>query len=247
MSEKEVKIPLNLTDKPHLLNAIKTDKVLAKEVMETFAELMNEAFDPEKGIAWAYLPKKFNEGLTFRDLIKGILRGSLDLKSINPDAYDAIKEEVHPLSMLTPRWNYLENKFSYTNWRSHFRQPKDAVVDCETIANIFRKMLRYTKYVKIDELAWALVNKQIATFEGLGERNVENLPFVPALRYQQNLKGDLYVGTFLDDIGFFDCGSWLQGNDTQCPSCNHPESIVSIGTKYKGCLDCNAGFVEDSI
>ena len=121
----------------------------------------------------------------------GILRGSLDLKDINPDGYDAIKEEVHPLSMLMPRRDYLNGGIRRYEWRNHFRLPKNAPVNEDTIATIFRKLLRYYKYVNIDDLAYALVNNQIKTFEGLGERNIETLPFVPALRYQQAKFGNL--------------------------------------------------------
>jgi hypothetical protein len=239
--EKEVKIPLNLTDKPHLLQAIKENKVLAKEVMETFAELMDEAFDPAKGIRWADLPKKFSEELTFKELIKGVLRGSLDLKDISPDTYEVYKEEVHPLSMLMPRRDFLNGGVKRYEWRSHFRLSKDSPVNEETIANIFRILLRYYRYVKVPDLAQAIINNQISTFRGLGERNVELLPFVPALRYQQTLKGDLSVGIFFDNVGFLNCGDWLYGDSTECPCCQDPE-VINIGTKYKGCMSCNAGF-----
>lgn len=228
-------------DKPNLERMLKENPKLAKEVIGTFVEMMEEACDPEKGLMWAELPQLFSESLTFNMLIKGILRGSLDLKDINPDDFDVIKEEVHPLSMLMPRKDYLNGGMRRYNWRNHFRLPQDAEINEETIATIFRTLLRYYKYINVKTLANALINNQIATFQGLGERNVELLPFVPALRYQQAKFGDLHVGKFLENIGFLDCGDWLYGDENECPCCQHPE-VMSIGNKYKGCLSCNAGF-----
>lgn len=243
--EKERFLKIKLDGKPHLENLLKTDKKKAMEVIGTFVELMEEACDPENAIPWVELPERFSKELTFRDLIKGILHGALDLRDINPDAYDALKEEVHPLSMLSPRKNYLDGGYRYSNWRAHYRLPDDAPVNQETIAQIFRKLLRYYKYVDVEALAAALINKQVKTFEGLGERSVQTLPFMPALRYQQAHFGDLHVGKFFDDVGFFDCGTWVDGESNECPACQR-ESIEKLG-KYRYCLDCNAGFVDEAL
>src|SRR5206468_11624484 len=173
---------IKLDDKPHLSKALLENPQMAKEVIGTFVSLMEEAFDPDKHITWAELPIKFHPTLTFPMLIKGILRGSLDVKEINPEAYEVFFEEVHPLSKMTTRPNPLGGN-TYSNWRDHFKMPNDAKPSEEVIASIFRKMLRYTRYIDIATLHKYLDVNQIATYRGLGDEQVAKLPFYPALRY----------------------------------------------------------------
>jgi hypothetical protein len=227
-------------DKPNLdrLLSDSATKKQAMEVISTFVELMDYACNPDNSIPWIDLPKKFSQELTFKELIHGILKGSLDLKDIDPEAYDVIKEEVHPLSMLTPRWNHLEDKMIYKNWRSHFRLPKDSQVNQETIAAIFRKLLRYYKYVNVESLASAIINNQVATFQSMDQAKL--LPFYPALRYQQETKGDLAVGKFLDEIGSLDCGTLHNPEDDQCPACK-VDTLNRIGN-FLVCPSCNGGW-----
>lgn len=224
-------------DKPHLDALLKSDKKKGMEILSTFVELMEESVAE----GWADLPKKFSPELTFKALIKGILHGSLDLRGINPDTFDALKEEVHPLSMLAPRKNWLDGGMRYANWRGHFRLPDDAEINQETIQTIFRRLLRYYRYVDVQALAHALINKQVKTFEGLGERNVQMLPFLPALRYQQAHFGDLHVGKFFDEIGVLDCGTLPEPEDDTCPACKTGE-LKEVSASQCVCLSCNAGF-----
>lgn len=232
-------------DKPHLdaLLSNPETKKIGLDVIKTFVELMDYACNPDNSIPWVELPKKFSQELTFKELVHGILKGSLDLKDIEPEAYDVIKEEVHPLSMLTPRKDHLNGGMRIANWRNHFRLPKDAQINQETIADIFRKLLRYYKYVDVSALADAIIHNQVATFKGMDQ--AKNLPFYPALRYQQAIHGELGIGKFFDNIGFLDCGTWMEGDSIICPACSHSD-IVDIG-KYKGCLACNAGYKEESL
>jgi hypothetical protein len=225
---------INTANYPYLEGLMRENPQQAREVMQTFIKLMDEAVQNE----WHELPQLLTGGeLSFNDLIKGILHGSLDLPDLNPEAYPALKEEVHPLSMIAVRKDYLSGGYRNYNWRNHFRLSPSSPVNQKTIEEIFRKLLRYYKYVKVDDLAHALMNNQIATFKSLHE--AENLPFYPALRYQQRELGDLQVGNFLTDIGLFDCGELKEETDT-CPACEVGE-LEGIG-QYKGCLRCNAGF-----
>jgi hypothetical protein len=233
------KFTIHLTDKPAISKLLEENPKLGKEVIGLFVSLIEES--AQKG--WATLPGEFHKDLSFSDLVRGILRGSLDLPDINPDAYDALKAEVHPLALLSPRKNYLDGGVKLYNWRNHFKLPEGTTVSEETVASIFRKLLRYGKYIKIEELAKALEANQLTTFRGLGERSVELLPMVPALRYQQRTKGDLAVGKFFDEIGFLDCGIIPEDfkEFEMCPACEHP-SLTMLG-HHAVCLNCNAGFV----
>lgn len=227
-------------DKPNLDALLKADKKKALEVLSTFVELMEEAVRE----GWHELPGQFSPDLSFKALVKGILHGSLDLRGINQDAYDVLKEEVHPLSMLAPRKNWLEGGVRYADWRKHFRLTPETEINQGTVEMIFRRLLRYYRYVDVEALAHALINRQVKTFEGLGERNVQNLPFMPALRYQQKHFGDLHVGKFFDNIGAFDCGILPQLEDSRCPACK--SSAFEDTGEYRLCLSCNAGFKEDA-
>ena len=233
------KASINLDDKPLLAKALKEDRALAIEVIGTFTALMEEALEKN----WHKLPKEFHRDLKFGDIIRGVLRGSLDLKDINPDAFDTLDIEVHPLAMLSPRKNYLEGGLRYYAWREHFQLPEGTVVSEETIAEIFRKMLRYTKYVKIKQLAQALESNQLATFRGIGDRNVELLPMMPAIRYQKEKFGDLYAGKLLDDNGFLDGGEVV--DVSHCPACKRTPLTV-IGS-YHCCYACNLGVKEKEL
>jgi hypothetical protein len=233
-----MKFSIDTSNKPKLEALMKSDKGKAKEVIDTFVSLIEESLDDSNGIPWVDLPAKFGGGLTFPQLIKGILHGSLDLKTMNPAVYDIMFEEVHPLSMLTSRKDALSGNVKYSDWRKHFQLPQGTPINQDTIEEIFRKLLRYYKYVDVDDLAGAIMVNQIATFKGMGEANVQNLPFVPALRYQQRFFGDLYVGKFYDQIGAFDCGPI--SDTSTCPACK-VEELGDIG-KYKVCPSCNAGF-----
>lgn len=236
-----MKFQITTEDKPHLRKAMAEEPEMAKEVISTFAALMDEAFNPDKGVRWADLPKEFFDGLTFRQLIRGVLRGALDVKQINPEAYDVLKAEVHPLSILKPRRNMLDDGIRYTDWRKHFGLDSKAQVNEETIARIIQNILRHSRYVRIDQLREALEYNQVATFRGLGEQQVEKLPFYPALRHQRINFGDLHVGKFFEDNGFLDCGTIAKTAEV-CTACRRPD-LYRIDDRYIGCLACNAGYV----
>lgn len=229
-------IKINTENYPHLEGLMKKNPKEARDIMMVFVGLMEEAV--ENG--WHELPELFSRDLSFSDLIKGILHGSLDLPKLNPDAYDVLKEEVHPLSMLSARKDYLNGGMRIYNWRHHFRIPNNTEINQQTIEEIFRKLLRYYKYVKVDDLAHALVNNQIATFKSMDE--VKNLPFYPALRYQQEHFGDLQVGAFQTDNGGFDGGDLPEDYDgVHCPACKGEEPFWELEHALV-CPRCNISF-----
>lgn len=240
-----MEIKLNVDEsKPNLLKVMHENPALAKEVIGTFVQLMEESFSPDKGISWSELPKKLHKELTFQALIRGVLRGALDVQAMNPEAYDALQVEVHPLAMLSPRKNYLSGGMTVYNWRDHFKMPADTQVSEETVAQLIRKTLRYARYIKMEELHNALEYNQIATYRGMGDDQIAKLPMYPALRYQLKI-GALHVGKFFDDIGFLDCGTYEIGIDEDpiCQACGH-EGVQDIG-KYQVCLNCNAGYRKE--
>jgi hypothetical protein len=234
---------IKLDDKPNLTKALQENPQLAKQVIGTFVQLIEESFDDSKGITWAELPQQLHNDLTFSDLVKGVLRGALDTKKLNPDAFDALGVEVHPLSILSPRKNYIDGGVKYYDWRGHFGLPQDTYIGSETVEQVIRKLLRYSKIINVETLKQHLEANQIATYRGLGDEQVRKLPFYPALRFQSQKFGDLHVGKFYDDVGFFDCG---HNDKDYCPACNRFD-LRQIG-EYKVCLACNAGYkTEESV
>lgn len=223
--------------KPHLKRALSESPDLAKAVIKTFVDLMEESFDKTKGMRWVDVAPAIHKDLSHDDLVKGVLRGALDIKAINPDVYDVLKVELHPLSLISPRKNTIEGGVRYTDWKGHFKLPEDTEVNGKLIETVIRKILRYNRYVNIESLQKAIEYNQLFTHRGLGDEQVRLLPFYPALRYQREHMGDLHVGKFFDDIGFLDCGELTDGD---CKACGHGR-LVMIG-EYSGCEVCNAGY-----
>lgn len=228
---------ISLDDKPKLKKALETEPSKAKEVIQTFVQMMEEAYNEQNGIAWVDLPKELNDKLSFNDLIKGVLHGILSVKQINPDTFDVLKVEVHPLSILSPRKNYIDNTMKYYDWREIFKLDENEPINEQTISKVLQKLMRYAKYLDVQTLAEYLQSNQIATYRGLGLEQVKKLPLYPALRYQQEKFGDLHVGKFYEDIGFLDCGD---NENDYCVSCNRSDLYV-VGD-YRVCLSCNAGY-----
>lgn len=234
---------ISLKDKPKLSALLEENPALAKEVIGTFVGLIEESLDPDKGIRWVDLPKKFHKDLTFSDLILGILRGTLDCREINPDNFDALGSEVHPLALFTAKEVTAKggSKVSYTKWRDHFKM--NGKPDQESIANIIRDVLRYSRYVNFKLIFENMKSDwQVnAIYRGLGDEHMQRLPFYPALRYQEQVHGELGgVGRFFDDIGAFDCGT-IAHDVVLCPACNI-DAVEKVG-KYKICPSCNAGYL----
>lgn len=230
------RITLKLDDKPYLQQLLQKEPVKAKEIIATFVSMMETC--AKNG--WADQPRAFHPELTLEALVAGVLKGALNLPEMAPETYSILKEEVHPLSMLSAKINPMNGSVRYVNWHKHFRLPEEATVDESTIALIIRKMLRYAKYVNVEELAKALDANQVAVYRGLGHEEAKKLPFYPALRYQREHFGELHVGKFFDEIGAFDCGEWQTDIDEECLACG-VDDLKRCGD-YVVCPSCNAGY-----
>jgi hypothetical protein len=69
------------------------------------------------------------------------------------------------------------------------------------------------------------------------------LPFQPALKYQKEHLGDLYVVKFWHDIGALNCGN-IEIDEHECLAC-HVGDLITISNEleYQVCPRCNAGFI----
>lgn len=246
-------IKLNLESRPNLMSALNA-KDTTKETLKLiglFMDLAEESLSTDKPIRWVDLPGKFHKDLTFEDTIKGILRGALDVHEINEDNFDTLGADVHPFALFTVREPGTGGglKTNYSKWREHFQvegKPGE-----ESITQIMRNMLRYSRYLNFKLIFENMkADWQVnSIYRGMGAEHVKRLPFYPALKYQENLYGELGgVGKFFDDIGAFDCGEIpeidrdvFNGNAVIiCYACGIGE-LEHVGD-YGVCPHCNAGF-----
>lgn len=238
------KFDIKLTDKPNLSAAMLENPKLASEVIGTFVALAEEAFDKNKGVTWAELPKQLHKDLTFSDLIRGILRGALDVKEMDREMFDTFKVEVHPLSILSARPSDYDPKLlKASNWRVHFKVDKDYKIGEELVSDIIRKMFAYTRWVPLNEFYEAFNTNALIAYRGKADLAVQNLPFIPALNYQQRMFSSLTVGKRLMDTGLFDCGT-IDHEPDNCPVCKFPKESMFKYQDLHGCYNCNAGFRE---
>jgi hypothetical protein len=219
--------------KPHLQKAMKSDPARAKEVIGTFVEMMEHAFE----YGWAELPRKFHPDLTFKGMIHDILHGVLDLKELDPKFYDLLGVAVHPFGLFSykvPNLNRPEG-FNFYDWQRHFDW-KDG--DLPPIQSILRKLLYYARYIEIDKLGDAMFRKDMDLY--LVERDPSPLIAVhPAVKYQKDKLGERFAGKFIDKYGLFDCGPLPEGAKS-CPACT--TGMLTPLSDVLACMRCGAGF-----
>lgn len=103
-------------------------------------------------------------------------------------------------------------------------------------------MLYLVRWFDVESVSKSLLTN---TFPVVDDKDIRKLPFQPALMYQKNHLGDLYIGKFFHDIGAFNCGKIERGTHT-CPACNISKLVeVDDEGKHNVCPRCNAGFVVE--
>lgn len=227
------KFSIELSDKPALSQLNKQDKAAFKEVVGTFVQLMEVA--ASKG--WHELPNHIHTSLSFKDVVSGVLNAVMTTREIDPTAYATLEYDLHPLALLSDkRKSLLTGESEEYDWKSHFAlDEKD--VSRETIEHIIRKMLYLVRWFDIESVSKSLLTNQ---FPVVDDKDIRKLPFQPALLYQKNHLGELYIGKFFHDVGAFNCGT-IDNSITHCEACNVGE-LVEVKYNTKVCPRCNAGF-----
>jgi hypothetical protein len=229
---------IKLDDKPYLNNLRKEDIEAFKSVVGTFVSLMEIAAEKK----WHQLPKAIHTSLSFNDVVGGVLNAVMTTKEIDPEAYATLEYDLHPLALISDkRKNIITDDHEPYDWMSHFSMDTNEVSK-ETLEKIIRKLLYLVRWFDIDTVSKSLVSNQFPVIDG---KDIMKLPFQPALKYQKEHLGDLYVGKFLHDIGALNCGPLPDQNSNNCPSCIVGElKHVGVGkNQYHTCPRCNAGFV----
>lgn len=231
------KFTINLLDKPSLLHLAKTNVPVLKEVIGTFVGLMEVAAKEQ----WHELPKSIHTSLSFQDIITGVLNAIMTTREIDPKAHATLEADLHPLSLLSDqRESVITGERELYDWRSHFLMDTNEV-SRETLEKIIRKMLYLMRWFDVESVSKALITRE---FPIMDDKDIEKLPFQPALKYQKEHLGELYVGKFWHDIGAFNCGT-IGEEEVKCPSCAIGD--LKVIDNYKVCSRCNGGWkIENS-
>lgn len=228
----ENKFTINLDNKPYLSHMKNTDVKAFKDIVGTFVGVMEIAAQKK----WHDLPKAIHSSLSFQDLVAGVLNAVMTTAEIEPNAYATLEADLHPLALLSDqRKNLLSDEPDSYDWRSHFALDTDNVSK-ETIEEIIRKVLYLVRWIDIETVSKALIANQ---FPIMDSKDIQKLPFQPALQYQKEHLGDLHIGKFFHEVGAFNCGE-IDKDDHICPACNYGE-LTEI-KKIKVCHRCNGGY-----
>ncbi len=238
---EDSKLTIQIDDtKPNLKRLRGENKEAFMNVIKTFIGLAEEAADLKAPIPWFEVPGMLNDKMTFKMLTTAVMRAMFKVKDINPDHFSVLGATIHPLS----RFSALKPNGSkdYSSWRRHFALDEDSDINEDSIEQIIRKMLYYMRYIDINTFGQAHMSNQMESYKALGMEAAEKLPFIPALRYQQEHFGDLAVGQFWHDIGAFKCGEVTSEIDTNwgCLACS--VGAMTEFEAYRVCDTCNAGF-----
>lgn len=226
---------INIDTKP-ALKALMNDNVNAfRETVGTFVELMEIAAANK----WYELPEQIHTSLSFKDVVTGVLNAIMTTSEIEPLAYITLESDLHPLALLSDkRKDIITGEPEQYDWKSHFSLDTNEVSQA-TLEKIIRKMLYLVRWFDINEVSKALITREFPIND---PKDMAKLPFQPALVYQKEKMGELYVGKFFHDIGAFNCGELgeLNIDYDNCPSCKigkleHIDNHVI-------CPRCNAGF-----
>lgn len=227
------KLSINLDTKPNLSKLRENDKAAYNAIASTFVNLMEIAAEKK----WHKVPETIHSSISFTDLVTGVLNAVMTTKEIEPKAYLALEDDLHPLALLSDkRKDLVSNEPEYFNWRNHFALDSSEVSQA-TIEAILRKVLYLVRWFDIDTVSKALMTN---SFPVMDPKDVAKLPFQPALKYQAEKLGELHVGKFFHDIGAFNCGTIVESYE-QCPACRVGK-LEKID-EYKICPSCNAGFM----
>lgn len=225
---------IRLDDKPHLTELLKKDKQAFKDIVVLFVDLMEVTAKNE----WHTLPSRLGISLTYKEIVLGMMNAIFDVKALNEEAYAALGDNLHPLSLLSDtQKDIVTGEQEYFDWKRYFVVDDDTITQ-ETLEKIIRKLLYLVRWFSIDEVSNQLLANQ---FPIVDPKDLQKLPFQPALVYQQESLGELAVGKFMHDIGAFDCGE-VEKDQSTCPACQIGK-LVNVNN-VKVCPRCNAGFRE---
>lgn len=235
-------ITIKMADKPNLRALRFHNPKKFKEVLSACIALAEEAayVGEDRKIPWYDLPSKFSPDLDFENTLKAVSAAVFEAQAINPDSFSILEEDVHALAVFKSQ---SDRTGTYPDWRRHFDFPDgyDPAGPKEVTA-ILRKLLYYARFIDMDKYSKAVLSNHLSVHQALPELNAEKLPFVPALRYQQDQFGDLKVGKFWDDIGAFYGGEMPAGTSaTECPACKAGAIHLKQAGQYLVCECCNIG------
>jgi len=242
---EKLPVTVNLANNPHVKQLLESDPEALKTIIKAFTGI----FDTACRERWDLLPGELDATgeMTFEALLHGMLEGSFNAKEFNPTLFEVLGMSIHPLAVLKKQnlmsVNTSDDKMY--DWREFYALPRDAKVDKDSIAEIIRNILRYNRWIPTKEFYEALGagGDAVDLFRQMDENQVAKLAYLPALKYQRRVLGELHVGRFLGNTGAFDAGT-IRGNyddEMFCPACEL-EHLTPFNEAQKVCLRCQAGF-----
>ena len=231
---------INLNNKPNLMKLRLMNQDMYREVVGTCVALAEEAANPDLEIPWYDLPGKINDDLSFKTLMPAIVRAFFNVKGINPEDFDFLGMDVHPMAVFRKADGKLPT--TYPNWRRHFDLPEDTELDEKAIVSALRKLYYYARFISIDGYSDAFMNNRSVLYKDDVQVALETLPYVPAIRYQKEHLPDFTAGKFWEDIGA------LKGGTVKPEEIESGECLAcKVGTLqeihgYHVCTHCNIGF-----
>jgi hypothetical protein len=223
---------ITLDDKP-ALTALKGQDIEAfKEVVGTFVGLMETAAANQ----WHTLPDSIHTSLSFNDVVTGVLNAVMTTEQINPEAYTTLESDLHPLALLSDkRKDLISGEREVYDWKRHFSMDSNEVSK-DAIEKVIRKILYLVRWFDIESVSKAMITQQ---FPVVDAKDIQKLPFQPALQYQKSNLGELHIGKFLHDIGALNCGV-VDKEIEKCPACS--VGMLENVKSYRVCPRCNAGY-----
>lgn len=237
-------IKIKLDDKPNLAQLYISDAKSFRMVLSTMLAMAERAADQnrENRIPWYQLPFLVNNKLDFPMLVEAMFEAIFEVQGLHPENFTVMGADLHPLAVLKKDSKPKDDE-DYSSWRRHFNLPEDAEVTKDTIVDILRSVLYYTRFIPVKEFGQAHLSRQLEVHKADPELALEKLPFVPALNYQRDHFKPLQIGRFWKDIGAFYGGVLPEDHDSyDCPACK-THKLERIGN-YLVCPGCNIGFKE---
>jgi hypothetical protein len=144
------------------------------------------------------------------------------------EAFATMEKELHPLNA------FLGKSKTYDFKGNHISH--NQFTNANTVKEFFQSYLFNLRFMNIADLTKAFMLDNSDLIDSTRYGNIKELILIqPALQYQ--MKHNLQPLKYIEDTGFFNCGST---EEIICPSCK-ADTLKEFGT-FKGCMNCKGGF-----